>query len=152
MFNTFVCNITFVCKNVSSCRLKFPWKNCRQIYGKSKRLEFRHSNGSQRVALVYNSYFFKTAVFVIRLLLDSHMYKHCNFSRCSLYSLRSVCEQVRASISLPRRWVTAKGCRSKTSHTHKEILSKKYFSCIYSFITLYFFPDCRLSGPKGKFI
>ena len=39
---------TFVGKNFSPCRLKFPGKNCRQIYGQSKAsfLEnFKHSNG-----------------------------------------------------------------------------------------------------------
>ena len=33
---------TFVCKNFSSCRLKFPGKNCRQIYGKSKASVWRN--------------------------------------------------------------------------------------------------------------
>ena len=77
--------------------------------------------------------------------LDSHMYKHCNFPGCCLYSSRSVCEPASQKGS---QCVTAKGSRSKTSHTHKEIFSKNHFSCIYSFIKLYFFPDCRLSGPK----
>ena len=76
--------------------------------------------------------------------LDSHTYKHCNFSRCYLYSSRSVCEP---AIQKGSHCVTAKGSRGKPSHTHKEI-SKKHFSCVYSFIKLYFFPDCRLSGPK----
>ena len=33
---------TFVSKNFSSCRLKFPGKNCRQIYGKSKASVWRN--------------------------------------------------------------------------------------------------------------
>ena len=33
---------TFVCKNFSSCRLKFPEKNCGQIYGKSKASVWRN--------------------------------------------------------------------------------------------------------------
>ena len=33
---------TFFCKNFSSYRLKFPGKNCRQIYGKSKESVWRN--------------------------------------------------------------------------------------------------------------
>ena len=51
------------------------------------------------------------------------------------------------SPSPPSSCVTAKGSRSKISDTHKEI-SRKHFSCVYSLIKLYFFPDRRLSGPK----
>ena len=125
----------FVCKNVSSCRLKFPGKNCRQIYGKSKRLKkFRHSNGPEGVSLVYNSYFFKTAV--LQKLFD------IRFSYVQTLQFLPL-----LAIQKGSHCVTAKGSRGKPSHTHKEI-SKKHFSCVYSFIKLYFFPDCRLSGPK----
>ena len=80
---------TFVCKKLSSCRLKFPGKNCRQIYGKSKASIWR-SLGTVTdpkfvskilccVALAYKSYFqFRTAI--LRKLFDIRFsYKHCNF-------------------------------------------------------------------------
>ena len=73
--------------------------------------------------------------------LDSHKYKHCNFSRCCLYSSRSVCEPASQQGS---HCVTAKASKSKTSHTHKKI-SKKHFSCIYSSDKTLFFSqiaDC----------
>ena len=96
---------TFVCEHFSSCRLKFPGENCRQIYGEFKarvwgtlstvthvvRSALQYSACriicvtvtipnlivKSFVALVYNSYFFRTAV--LRKLFDIRFsYKHCN--------------------------------------------------------------------------
>ena len=44
---------TFVGKKFSSCRLKFPWENCRQIHEKSKASvwrNFKHRNGPKNLS------------------------------------------------------------------------------------------------------
>ena len=95
---------TFVCKNCFSCRLKFPGKNCRQIYGKSKASIWRNLSTVTAatkivsrilccVALVYNSYiyifFFQKSRFTEIVDIRSS-YRHCNFSRgCLLFKMAS---------------------------------------------------------------
>ena len=69
-------------------------ENYRQIYGKSKASLWRNLSGTGTpaklfrtilcfVALVYNSYFFRTAV-LWKLFDIRFSYKHCNFSHVCL--------------------------------------------------------------------
>ena len=99
---------TFVCKNCFSCRLKFPGKNCRQIYGKSKASIWRNlstvtaatkicqqnpllrSFSLQFIYIyIYIFFFFQKSRFTEIVDIRS-LYKHCNFSRgCLLFKMAS---------------------------------------------------------------
>ena len=92
---------TFVCKNCFSCRLKFPGKNCRQIYGKSKASIWRNlstvtaatkicqqnpllrSFSLQYIYIYIYIFFFRKAV--LRKLSTLDPRTNCNFSRGCLF-------------------------------------------------------------------
>ena len=118
-----------------SCRLKFPGKNCRHIYEKSKRLE---NSGTPTCSCGLQFIFLQNNRF-------TEIIRH-SILTCTNTAISQVVAYTRQGlyVSQPSHFVTPKGSRNKTSHTHKEILSKKHFSCIYSFIKLYFsqIADC----------
>ena len=83
--------------NLASCQLKFPGKNCRQIYRKSIASVWRNlstvfvSRILCCVAQVYKSFFFFFRKAVLRKLFDIRFsFIHCNFLRgCLLVKMAS---------------------------------------------------------------
>ena len=109
----------FVCKNFSSFRLKFPGKNCRQIYRKSNTSVCRKLSTVTAPKILCCSFSLQLISFFIRAVVCKlfFSYKHCNFSRgCLLVRMafktvtRSIKPRSLCNINID--WLLCQSCTS----------------------------------------